>query len=161
MATQKHGLKYLSSSQKSKSIYWGLETGNNQVMAKHIDDTKILLELQKGEFNSQEAWYIKDENDSEYVMIPEAVMKNIVQTIKKAYEDKLIVELERDIATHTPIDFDDVMTVAIKKLESFRKSDGSLPNINTQSFVKQIKKDHPNLFFDLEDYFRKQKTINQ
>ncbi|PAF47457.1 hypothetical protein BKH41_07720 [Helicobacter sp. 12S02232-10] len=161
MATQKQSVKSLASLHQQEAMYRSLESGNNQVKAKKIDATKVLLELQKGEFSSQEAWFVKDENNQEYVMIPEALLKNIVQTIRKAYEDKLKVELERDIATHTPIDFEDVMAVAVKKLETFRKSDGSLPRIDTHSFVEQIKKEHPNLFFDLDDYFRKQKSFNQ
>ncbi|PAF43217.1 DUF2603 domain-containing protein [Helicobacter sp. 11S02596-1] len=159
MATQKQGVKYLAT-QKPEAMYHSLESGNNQVQAKKIDDTKILLELQNGSFNPQEAWFVRDEEHQEYVMIPEALLKNIVQTIRKAHEDKLRVELERDIATHTPIDFEDVMAVATKKLESFRKSDGSLPRIDTYSFVEQLKKDYPNLFFDIDDYFRKQKSFN-
>ncbi|PAF43395.1 DUF2603 domain-containing protein [Helicobacter sp. 11S03491-1] len=155
MATQKQ-IKYPAFAQKSEALYRSLESGKNQASARKVDDKKILLELQKGEFSSQEAWFVKDQDNQEYVMIPEVVLKSIIRTIKKAYEDKLKVELERDIATHTPIDFDDVMAVAINKLEAFRKSDGSLPKIDTSSFVKQIKKEYPNLFFDLDDYFRKQ-----
>ncbi|PAF47601.1 hypothetical protein BKH46_03505 [Helicobacter sp. 12S02634-8] len=151
----------MASSQKPETLYASLETGANQAKASRIDADKILLELQSGEFNTQEAWFLKDEDNQEYIVLPQNLLNSIIQTIKKAYEDKLKVELERDIATQTPIDFDDVLAVAFKRLESYRRSDGSLPRIDTRSFVKQIKKEYPNLFFDLDDYFRKQKSLDQ
>lgn len=154
MATQKSSLKHPS--KISKALYHSLESGNNCMSARKIDEGKILLELQKGDFNPKEVWFIKDGENHEYVMIPQSLLQTITQTIARAQEDKLKVELERDVATHAPIDFDDVMIVAIKRLEAYRKSDGSLPKIDTFSFVSQIKKEYPNLFFNLEDYFGKQ-----
>ena len=97
---------------------------------------------------------MKDEQDLEYVVLPQKVLQNIISLIRKAHEDKLRVELERDIISLTPIDLDDVMSVAISKLESMRNKDGSLPNVDTTQLIAQIKKEHPNLFlnFDLRDF---------
>lgn len=158
MATSKQSIKKLHS-RGTENLYRGLDSQKNHINAKKIDDTKMLLELQKGEFSSNEAWILKDEEDNEYVVIPESVLKNIILSVRKAHEDKLKVEIERDIFAHTPIDFDDVKAVAINKLEKCRKSDGSLPKIDTQSFVNQIKKEYPNLFFNIDEYFRKQNSI--
>lgn len=154
MATQKSSLK--RPSKIPKTLYRSLELGKNYVNAKKIDENKMLLELQKGDFDPKEAWFIKDNENHEYVMIPQSLLKSITQTIAQAHEDKLKVELERDVVAHVPIDFNDVMTVAINRLENYRKSDGSLPKIDTFSFVSQIKKEYPNLFFKFEDYFEKQ-----
>ena len=55
-----------------------------------------------------------------------------------------------------PIDFDDAMVVAKNALESLRLNDGNLPDINTNTLAKDIKKKYPNLFFDI-DYLRKSK----
>ncbi|PAF54473.1 hypothetical protein BKH42_00755 [Helicobacter sp. 13S00482-2] len=159
MATSKQNLKRLNSN-TPEGLYRGLDLTNNHISAKKIDETKMLLELQKGEFSSKEAWFVKDEENNEYVMVPQSVLKGIILTIKKAYEEKLKVEIERDIIAHTPVDFDDVKTVANNRLERYRKSDGTLPKIDTRSFVGQIKKEHPNLFFNLDEYFRKQNPIS-
>ncbi|MDO7252370.1 DUF2603 domain-containing protein [Helicobacter cappadocius] len=157
MATSKQNIKHLNSS-NNEGLYRGLDFQNNHINARKIDSTKMLLELQKGEFSPKEAWFVKDEENNEYVVVPESVLKGIILTIKKAYEDKLKVEIERDIIIHTPIDFDDVKAVANTKLEKYRKSDGTLPKIDTRSFVNQIKKEYPNLFFNIDEYFRKQKS---
>lgn len=159
MATQTNKeIKYPKLRQK-KEPYHSLGEVENFVNAKQIDESKIILELQKGQFSKEEAWFVKDEENYEFVMIPQALLKNIIHTIRKAKEDKLLVELERDIISQVPVDFDDVMAVAIDKLESSRKNDGSLPEINTQIFVHQIKKEHPNLFLNFENYFQKQNPL--
>ena len=67
------------------------------------------------------------------------------------------MKLEREIVAQMPIDFDDAMSVAQMYVESHRQSDGSLPALNVTSVVRDIKKQHPNLFFNLDEYILKQK----
>lgn len=127
---------------------------NNHARIQKISDEVLEVHLQSGGFSSAEPWFLKDEQDLEYVVLPQKVLQNIISLIRKAHEDKLRVELERDIISLTPIDLDDVMSVAISKLESMRNKDGSLPNVDTTQLIAQIKKEHPNLFlnFDLRDF---------
>ncbi len=125
---------------------------NNHARIQKIDEKVLEVHLQKGGFSSNEPWFLKDEQDLEYVVLPQKVLQNIISLIRKSHEDKLRVELERDIISFTPIDFDDVMSVAIKKVESLRNQDGSLPNINSMQLVKQIKKEYPNLFLNFDTH---------
>ncbi|WP_221278987.1 DUF2603 domain-containing protein [Helicobacter gastrocanis] len=135
-----------------QDIYRSLESGQNKIQAKQISAQQVLLELEEGSFNAQEAWFVKDEQDQKFVVIPEVLLQHIVRVIQRAYEDKVMVELERDMASLTPIDFADAMAVVFKKLEGLRGKDGSLPKISSLDFVKQIKKQHPNLFFNLPEF---------
>ncbi|BCD49302.1 DUF2603 domain-containing protein [Helicobacter suis] len=135
-----------------QEIYQSLESGKNRVQAKLLSPKQMLLELEEGDFNTKEAWFVKDDQDQKYVVIPESLLQYIVRMIQKAYEDKVIVELERDMATLTPIDFADAMAVVFKKLEAMRGNGGSLPKISSLDLVKQIKKQHPNLFFNLPEF---------
>ncbi|CAM2786139.1 DUF2603 domain-containing protein [Helicobacter felis] len=140
-----------------QEIYQSLESGKNRARAKRIAPDQMLLELQEGALNTQEAWFVQDEQDHKFVVIPEVLLQYIVQVIQRAYEEKIMVELERDMATLTPIDFKDAMAVAFKKLEGMRASDGSLPRISSLDFVKQLKRQHPNLFFNLAELLESKK----
>ncbi|EJB18773.1 hypothetical protein HPCPY6081_0656 [Helicobacter pylori CPY6081] len=109
----------------------------------------MLLELEKGAFKKNEAYFISDEEDKNYVLVPDNVISLLAENARKAFEARLRAELERDIITQAPIDFEDVREVSLQLLENLRQKDGNLPNINTLNFVKQIKKEHPNLFLIL------------
>ncbi len=141
----------------TQGMYQSLESGKNRVQAKSLDSKQMLLELEEGAFDPKEAWFMQDEQNHRYVVIPEALLQHIVRVIQKSYEDKIVVELERDMATLTPIDFADAMAVVFKKLEAMRGSDGSLPKISSLDFVKQVKKQHPNLFFNFSDFLEEKK----
>ncbi len=130
-----------------------LFTTDNIAKANKISDTQILLNLERGSFNPQETWFLQDDDAQEYVVIPQNVLKKIVGILRRTHEEKLMLELARDISQNTPIDFDDVMAVALKRLESKRLSDGSLPYINTKAIIRELKKDYPNLFFNLPNGF--------
>jgi len=136
----------------------GFIQSNNIIRASKISNTQILLNLQKGAFNPDETWFVKDEDDKEFVVIPQNVLKKIVMIMRNAHEEKVCLELARDVSQSTPIDFDDVMAVALNELESRRLSDGSLPNVNTKELVKDLKKSYPNLFFDIAAHFMRKES---
>ncbi|EJC14436.1 hypothetical protein COL447_18010 [Helicobacter pylori] len=92
--------------------------------------------------------------------MPDNVISLLAENARKAFEARLRAELERDIITQAPIDFEDVREVSLQLLENLRQKDGNLPNINTLNFVKQIKKEHPNLFFNFDNMF-KQPPFNE
>ncbi|WP_233704449.1 DUF2603 domain-containing protein [Helicobacter cynogastricus] len=135
-----------------QEIYQSLESGKNKVCAKRIAPNQMLLESQEGALNTKEAWLVQDEQDQRFVVVPEMLLQYIVQVIQQAYEEKVVVELERDMATLTPVDFKDAMAVALKKLEGMRGSDGNLPKISSLDFVRDLKKQYPNLFFNLAEF---------
>lgn len=128
-------------------------SGENTARISRISKSQILLHLEKGAFDPREAWFLRDDDGEEYVVMPQNILKKIISIIRNAHEEKLLLELSRDISQQTPVDFDDVMAVALNKLESKRLPDGSLPKINTKSLIKAIKKQYPNLFLNIPEQF--------
>ncbi len=151
--------KRVSKTQSQKLIH-SLTTQKNRAFFKKISANEMLLELEKGAFKKNEAYFISDEEDKNYVLVPDNVISLLAENARKAFEARLRAELERDIITQAPIDFEDVREVSLQLLESLRQKDGNLPNINTLNFVKQIKKEHPNLFFNFDNMF-KQPPFNE
>lgn len=127
---------------------------NNQATLHTIDSSTLQLQLNSGNFSKNEPWFLRDEKNQEYVVLPQKVLQNIIALIRRAHEERLRVELERDIISLTPVDFDDVMSVAISKVESMRHKDGTLPNIDSMQIIQEIKEEHPNLFINFESYMR-------
>ncbi|WQX79131.1 DUF2603 domain-containing protein [Helicobacter pylori] len=151
--------KRVSKTQSQKLIH-SLTTQKNRAFLKKISTNEMLLELEKGAFKKNEAYFISDEEDKNYVLVPDNVISLFAENARKAFEARLRAELERDIITQAPIDFEDVREVSLQLLENLRQKDGNLPNINTLNFVKQIKKEHPNLFFNFDNMF-KQPPFNE
>ncbi|WP_367694650.1 DUF2603 domain-containing protein [Helicobacter pylori] len=151
--------KRVSKTQSQKLIN-SLTTQKNRAFLKKINANEMLLELEKGAFKKNEAYFISDEEDKNYVLVPDNVISLLAENARKAFEARLRAELERDIITQAPIDFEDVREVSLQLLENLRQKDGNLPNINTLNFVKQIKKEHPNLFFNFDNMF-KQPPFNE
>ncbi|WP_187895113.1 DUF2603 domain-containing protein [Helicobacter pylori] len=151
--------KRVSKTQSQKLIH-SLTTQKNRAFLKKISTNEMLLELEKGVFKKNEAYFISDEEDKNYVLVPDNVISLLAENARKAFEARLRAELERDIITQAPIDFEDVREVSLQLLENLRQKDGNLPNINTLNFVKQIKKEHPNLFFNFDNMF-KQPPFNE
>ncbi|WP_368411932.1 DUF2603 domain-containing protein [Helicobacter pylori] len=137
-----------------------LTNQKNRALLKKISANEMLLELEKGAFKKNEAYFISDEEYKNYVLVPDNVISLLAENARKAFEARLRAELERDIITQAPIDFEDVREVSLQLLENLRQKDGNLPNINTLNFVKQIKKEHPNLFFNFDNMF-KQPPFNE
>ncbi len=151
--------KRVSKTQSQKLIH-SLTTQKNRAFLRKISTNEMLLELEKGAFKKNEAYFISDEEDKNYVLVPDNVISLLAENARKAFEARLRAELERDIITQAPIDFEDVREVSLQLLENLRQKDGNLPNINTLNFVKQIKKEHPNLFFNFDNMF-KQPPFNE
>ena len=112
--------------------------------------------MQDKGFSKEDLWFLQDEQGEEYVVFPQKIFVQLLSHIKNIQEEKLVMRLEKDIISQMPIDFDDAMVVAKNALESLRLNDGNLPDINTNTLAKDIKKKYPNLFFDI-DYLRKSK----
>lgn len=131
------------------------ESENLGIMQK-LADNKMLLAMKSGEFSKEELWFLQDDENEEYIVFPQKIFVQLLSRIKHIQEEKLLMKLEKDIIAQMPIDFDDAFAVAKSAVESLRANDGHLPEINTAILAKDIKKKHPNLFFDL-DYLRQHK----
>ena len=129
--------------------------GENLGILRRLDSREMLLSMEQGVFSKEDLWFLQDEEGEEYVVFPQKLFIRLLSRIRTTQEEKLLIELEKDIISQMPIDFDDAMVVAKTTLESLRQNDGSLPEINTTLLARDIKKRHPNLFFDINDYLQK------
>ncbi|WP_334084183.1 DUF2603 domain-containing protein [Helicobacter typhlonius] len=135
---------------------WLDNSSENLGVLHKTSDSTMLLAMQSGEFSKEDLWFLKDDEGEEYVVFPQKLFLQLIRHIKHIQEEKLMMNLEKDVISQMPIDFDDAMAVAKNALESLRRSDGNLPEINTANLAKNIKKEYPNLFFDI-DFLRKSK----
>ena len=119
---------------------------------KKIDETHLSVELSEGKLSNSKPCFVCDENGEEYVIISSKILKNLLEGMKKAQEERFAISLEKDIANLMPLDFEDVLSVAKNKLIELNLD---ISQVDTLELIKEIKKEHPNLFFNLDDYLRK------
>ena len=119
---------------------------------KQIDETHLSVELSEGKLSDSKPCFVCDESGEEYVIISSKILKNLLESMKKAQEERFAISLEKDIANLMPLDFEDVLSVAKSKLTELNLD---ISQVNTLELIKDIKKEHPNLFFNLDDYLRK------
>ncbi|WP_104761369.1 DUF2603 domain-containing protein [Helicobacter cetorum] len=158
---EKLSKKRAMSKLKAQRIIGSLKSQKNRALLKRVSSDEVVLELQNGAFKNNEAWFLTDEEGKSYVVVPDNVISVMADNARKAFEARLRAELERDIITQGPIDFEDVREVSLHLLENLRQKDGNLPNINTLNFVKQIKKEHPNLFFNFDNMFKQRPNFTE
>ena len=86
---------------------------------------------------------------ADYMLLPEEMLCRLLDLLHASYEERYCMELEREIARQMPRDFDDIWEVAF---EEIKKSNKGFLNIDPESLVLSIKKQHPNLFmrFDFD-----------
>lgn len=119
---------------------------------KKIDKQHFSVELLDGELSKIKPCFVSDEEGYEYVLISADILKALLEGMKKAQEERFEISLERDIANQMPLDFEDVLSVAKAKI---REKNLAFSEVNSHHLIKEIKKEHPNLFFNIDDYLRK------
>ncbi|MDU7693300.1 MAG: DUF2603 domain-containing protein [Helicobacter sp.] len=112
----------------------------------YLDDTTAQITMQNGAISKEEVCFLKDDENNEYALLPQHILKDVIKIIKRAHEMRLQAELERDIISLMPLDFDDVLSVAKEQISQIRDKNGVWVKINTRELTKKIKKDYPNLF---------------
>ena len=110
-------------------------------MAKEIKKAIIKckdLEIIEGDKNAS-FWFMEIEDKLKVVLDAKdyiGLMDSLKQVIKENFE----LQLEREILSEFPVDYEDVKAVVLKKM----KENSSL---TIKNIVEKIKMEHPNLFF--------------
>lgn len=117
-----------------------------------LDETHFTIQLKEGELNQNHPCFVSDEQGEEYVLLSANILKKLLEGMKKAQEERFAISLERDIANQMPLDFEDVLSVAKAKLQSLNLD---VVDIDSSELIGIIRKEHPNLFFNIDDYLRK------
>lgn len=117
-----------------------------------LDETHFAIQLKEGELSRSRPCFVSNEEGEEYVLLSADILKKLLEGIRKAQEERFAISLERDIANQMPLDFEDVLSVAKAKLQSLNLN---VADIDSNELIGIIRKEHPNLFFNIDDYLRK------
>ncbi len=132
----------------------------NQILLelKDTEDENIKeLHLKNGEFKSDEPWFVIDEKDDKkaYAVLPLDAFNKVVEILREVQQENFNLKLEKSIWREVPADFEDVWIVAmdqVKKLVDEKNPDKPI-SIDIDKLVKDIKKEHPNLFINMKNFF--------
>lgn len=93
-------------------------------------------------------------DNKNYVIISENEYLKMKETIKNNNEELIFKNLEKEILQEMPKDFDDVFIVAKKILDNVQAKKKNLTMYDIKRVVKEIKSNYPNLFVDIDEYFK-------
>ncbi len=119
-------------------------------MKQSENENEKCLVLKNGSFDSPEPWFIMDENDQIHTLISLNSLKNILENLKQAQKENFELRLEKVIYQQIPIDFSDVWIVAMDEIKRKAQEGIMEISIDLEKLLADIKKEHPNLFVDMQ-----------
>ena len=119
-----------------------------EIIPSEEENTKM-LRLKYGSWhNTKEPWLVYDEHEKLHALVSMETLSKMVDHFKKAEQETLFLKLEKSILQHLPIDFHDVWVVAMEAINKSKKKE-----VDFDKLVKKSKKEYPNLFLDLSDFY--------
>lgn len=120
---------------------------------------KKVMELVSGSWESNDTLHVMDETGKKFILIDEDKLKMLTKALRNTQEESFKLNLEKAILQHMPIDYDDVWAVSVKEIQKLIAASGAktkkaaTPEVISQA-VQNIKKRHPNLFFNINDMIK-------
>ncbi len=117
------------------------------------DPNKKTLELMQGSWDSKAPWFVVDSKEKVYVLSTLESILHLIRSLNEAKYENFNLKLEKAILENLPIDFNDVWVVAMSEIQKrlSQSKNKNLLDIDIKKLVKDIKKNHPNLFMHLKD----------
>lgn len=121
-------------------------------MTPGIDDRHKELELLQGSWKETRPWIIVDERDRIFTLTSAESLSMIIRLLSTSQSENFHHKLEKAIWQRLPIDFEDVWSVAMDRIQTMARaqSDSTVVNIDLNWLVSEIKQKYPNLFYHLD-----------
>ena len=112
------------------------------------------LRLKSGRWDAPEPWFVIDESQRVHTLVSIASLKNLLEGLRGLQREAFELRLEKAIYQQIPIDFNDAWVVAMDEIKKQAKGGLMEMNIDLDKLMSKVKKQHPNLFVDMEAMMR-------
>lgn len=146
--------------EKINEINSQMDSDNNESnifeIVESLDTKQRVLLKRSGNWDTNNPVYIVDENNNLHAMVHADVFLNFLKIHKEILRENMELKLAKSIWQNMPIDFGDVWVVAMQELQKITKNQNGLKSfeIDLDNILKNIKKQHPNLFLDIKDFIK-------
>lgn len=132
------------------SKYLGMKKRDLTIFEMLSKENEYRLRLKNSKLNRVEPWFIIDENGGTHALISLHSLNNLLDTLKKNQKEIFELKLEKAIYQQMPVDFNDAWAVAMDAVEKIVRVTGvARANVDLDRLLEDIKKEHPNLFIDM------------